>query len=418
MQLDEIFQAFDSKTRQDFQTWMQGAAAALDRRGVDLSTAIASLDSFAREADSALRILDSQDLAVSDLVSRGGEVFDALSERQGELSGLIENTQAVFSTTADRNADLQALFQVLPTFLRESRETLTRLDDFATDADPVITQLRPSARELGPTLTATGRLAAELEVFFGGLRGAIDAAPSGFGALRGLLDDQLPPLLDRLPSFLDELTPIVTVLRKYRREITAFLANVAAATNATNDEGAGVRNYLRTIAPFSPEILASYAQRLSSVRPNPYFGRRGLRPGRGTEVVRDAAVHLGDQRDPRSRRRLEPGLQRAYRGRRRRRAGPARPDAAVRVRRPDGVVCDPAARLRAGAAPAVDRRGVRGVHPVPARALIALSGSGYRLIRVRGREVTRAPQPSLSARVHKRARRNGESVCDARLEED
>src|SRR5215207_1019636 len=80
VQLDEIFQAFDERTRADFRTWMQGAAAALRGRGVDLSTAIASLDSFAREADSALRLLDSQALAVRGLVDQGGEVFEALSE--------------------------------------------------------------------------------------------------------------------------------------------------------------------------------------------------------------------------------------------------------------------------------------------------------------------------------------------------
>ena len=56
---------------------MQGAAGALDRRGQDLSTAIASLDGFAREADTALRLLDSQQEAVSGLVNRGGEVFSA-----------------------------------------------------------------------------------------------------------------------------------------------------------------------------------------------------------------------------------------------------------------------------------------------------------------------------------------------------
>jgi phospholipid/cholesterol/gamma-HCH transport system substrate-binding protein len=271
VQLDEIFRTFDTKTREAFQQWMQGAAGALNRRGVDLSTAIASLDSFAREADTALRLLDSQQEAVSGLVNRGGEVFSALSERTGQLSSLIRNTQAVFSTTARRNEDLKALFTVLPTFLRESRETLTRLDEFAVDANPVITQLRPSARELGPTLTATADLAAQLEPFFTGLNRAIDEAPSGFGALRGLLDDDLPPLLGRLPSFLDELTPILTVIRQYRHEVTAFLGNVAASTNATNDEGNGVRNYLRTIPPFSPQILAAYPRRLSNDRTNPYF---------------------------------------------------------------------------------------------------------------------------------------------------
>ncbi|MFL5870922.1 MAG: MlaD family protein [Solirubrobacterales bacterium] len=281
VQLDEIFRTFSPKTRAAFMDWMQGAAGALDRRGQDLSVAIASLDGFAREADTALRILSSQQLAVRGLVDRGGEVFQALSERQGELASLIQNTQAVFSTTARRNADLKALFTVLPTFLRESRSTLTRLDEFATDANPVVTQLRPSARELGPTLSATANLARELNVFFPGLRGAIDAAPSGFGALRGLLDDQLPPLLDRLTPFLDELTPIITVIRQYRHEVTAFLANVAAATNASNDEGTGARNYLRTIPPFSPEILAAYPRRLSSDRTNPYVAPGQYDPAKG-----------------------------------------------------------------------------------------------------------------------------------------
>ena len=140
-------------------------------------------------------------------------MFGALSERQGQLSGLIRNTATVFETTAQRNADLQQLFTVLPTFLRESRTTLTRLDQFAATSDPVVTKLRPAVRELTPTLQATARLAPELRGLFIGLRPVIDRAPSGFAAIRRLLDVDLPPILDRLDPFLDELTPLLTVLR-------------------------------------------------------------------------------------------------------------------------------------------------------------------------------------------------------------
>lgn len=281
VQLDEIFRTFDSRTRAAFRTWMQGAAASLEGRGKDLSIAIASLDSFAEEADQALRILDSQEAAVTELVSGGADVFGALSERQGQLSGLIRNSQAVFSTTAQRNDSLQQFFTVLPTFLRESRLTLTRLDEFAADADPVITQLRPSARELGPTLDATADLSAELLGLWPGLRDAINAAPKGFAALRRLLDDDLPPLLTRIGPFMDEFTPILTGLRQYRREVTAFLGNAMASLNATNDEGSGVRNYIRTLTPFSPEMVAAYSDRLSSSRSNPY-----IKPGAYDNVVK------------------------------------------------------------------------------------------------------------------------------------
>ena len=65
VQLDEIFRTFDAPTRAAFESWMQGQAAALRGRGDDLSVTIASLDPFAREADRALRLLDSQEQAVS-----------------------------------------------------------------------------------------------------------------------------------------------------------------------------------------------------------------------------------------------------------------------------------------------------------------------------------------------------------------
>ena len=60
VQLDEIFRTFDARTRAAFSQWMQGAAGALRGRGEDLGIALSSLDSFAAEADTALRILDSQ----------------------------------------------------------------------------------------------------------------------------------------------------------------------------------------------------------------------------------------------------------------------------------------------------------------------------------------------------------------------
>jgi virulence factor Mce-like protein len=275
VQLDEVFRTFDSRTRAAFQTWMQGAAGALRGRGDDLSVALASLDGFAAEADRVLRVLDSQRLALRGLVRDGGEVFGALSERRGQLSGLIRNAATVFETTARRNADLRRAFTVLPTFLRESRTTLARLDRFAADTDPLITQLRPAARELTPTLTAAGELAGELGGFFPGLRDVVDRAPKGLGALRDLLDDDLPPVLERLDPFLTELTPILIGLGDYRREVAAFLANTAAATNAVNDEGLGPRAYLRTTAPLGPEIFNAWPSRPSSNRTNPYVAPGG-----------------------------------------------------------------------------------------------------------------------------------------------
>jgi virulence factor Mce-like protein len=271
VQLDEIFRAFDPETRAAFQAWMQGQAAALRGRGADLSLAIASLDPFAREADRALRLLDSQSEAVSGLVRSGGEVFGALSERPGQLRGLITNANAVFETTARRNEDLATAFEIFPTFLRESRATLARLERFAVDSDPVVQALQPTARELAPTVTALGRLSEQLDPFFSGLRGTIDAAPKGTRALRRLLGDDLPPLLERFDPFLAQLNPVLEVIRIYRHEVTGLLANVAASTNGLLNSTIGPENYLRTLVMQTPEAVTTFPERLQINRTNPYL---------------------------------------------------------------------------------------------------------------------------------------------------
>ena len=78
VQLDEIFRTFDERTRAAFQTWMQQAALAFKGRGDDLSAAIANLEPFAEDANRVLRVLDTQDRALSQVVRNTGEVFDAL----------------------------------------------------------------------------------------------------------------------------------------------------------------------------------------------------------------------------------------------------------------------------------------------------------------------------------------------------
>jgi virulence factor Mce-like protein len=273
VQLDEIFRTFDEPTRAAFQAWMQGQAEAFRGRGDDFNVAIASLDGFAREADRALRVLDSESQAVSGFFRNSGEVFDALSERPGQLRGLIENSEIVFETTARRNEDLASAFTIFPTFLRESRETLARLEQFSIDSDPVVVALRPTAQELTPTFESLGRLSPRLESFFRGLRGTIDAAPRGSEAFQRLLGDDLPPLLGRFDPFLAELNPLLEGLRLYRHEVTAFLGNVAAATNGSVDtapNGVPIR-HLRTEAPLSPEAVTTYPQRLRINRTNPYM---------------------------------------------------------------------------------------------------------------------------------------------------
>ncbi len=260
VQLDEIVRAFDAPTRAAFQTWMQQAAIATAGRGADLSAAIANLEPFAEQTNKLLRVLDTQDEAVSRFVKNTGVVFGALSERQGQLRGLVQNSATVFATTAQRNEDLRDAFRALPTFLDESRLTLRKLDEFSTLANPVITQLRPSGPLLSGTLRQIARVSPDLKGFFVGFRKLARRSKKGLPALQDLLNIDLPPLLTQLNPFLRQVTPIITAARLYDREITSFLGNVTGITQATTATAATdgqPAHYLRTLdAPLNPEVFS------------------------------------------------------------------------------------------------------------------------------------------------------------------
>jgi len=271
VELDEILRTFDPKTRAAFQDWIQTQAQALDGRGPDLSAALGNLAPFAQDTTKVLEILNSQKAAVRQVVRNTGTVFDALSERDGQLAGVITNSNKVFQTTAARDADLQAAFKALPTFEKESQTTLKRLSKFSANANPVVTDLRPAAKELSPTLVEISKIAPDLKAFFRSVDPLVKASKKGLPATTEFLD-QLHPLLANFDGPLKQLNPILDGASLYKNEITAFFANSSAATQATAaTQGSGEpAHYLRTSNPLNPEILAQYPKRLSTNRTNAY----------------------------------------------------------------------------------------------------------------------------------------------------
>lgn len=273
VQLDEIFRTFDPETRAAFQSWMQEAAIAIEGQGQNLSAALGEFEPTFTDLDKLFRVLDTQRVAVGQLFRNGATTFAALRGRQGELSSLIQSSNAVFRTTAQRDRDIEALFRAFPTFQDESRLTLNRLKAFAVNADPLMRQLVPAAEQLSPTLIAFAKLAPEAKGFFEGFSKVIGYAPTGFPALRKLFRDDFPPLLRAADPFLRNLNPLLTGLDLYKHEVTSFFANVAAATNGeltTVNEAGEKTHFLRTMGPLTPESLATYPNRLSSNRNSAY----------------------------------------------------------------------------------------------------------------------------------------------------
>jgi virulence factor Mce-like protein len=271
VQIDEIFEALDQRTRQAFRNWQQSMARALHNRGLDLNDALGNLGPFAEDATAVLQILDAQAGDVRRLVRNTSTTFAALTQNEQQLRNLITNTDQVFGATASRQAALAQSIKLLPGFLDESKATLAKLQTFATNTDPLVRDLQPVARDLRPTLRDVRALAPDLEHVFTNLDPLITASRRGLPALDQILRGA-KPLLAAIQPFLEQLNPVLQWLEFNQTNVADFISNGAAAVADTvptvtpQERG----HYLRQIPMNGPETIAMYPNRLSTNRGNAY----------------------------------------------------------------------------------------------------------------------------------------------------
>jgi phospholipid/cholesterol/gamma-HCH transport system substrate-binding protein len=271
--IDEIFNALDEETRGSFQRWMQNSAVAVQGRGLDLNDAFGNLGPFLDDASNVLAILERQKESLKGLVRDTGTVFDALSERDDALTGLITNSNETFDALASEEEALAEIFQVLPTFQRETRTTLNRLDAFQENTLPLVLDLQPVADDATPTLRSVRRLSPNLTRLFPDIDALIRASRRGFPALSRTLRE-LRPVMDSLNPFLAELNPVVDFLEYYKFHINDFLSNPPvgiSGTLAPEPNQPAARFSLRQLGYITQESLSFYPQRLSTNRGNGYL---------------------------------------------------------------------------------------------------------------------------------------------------
>ena len=273
-QIDEIFNALDPETRTAFQEWQQSAAVAVQGRSLDLNDSFGNIGPFVSDASDILSVLRTQKEPLRGLVRDTGEVFGAVSERDQELAGAITGSEATFGALADADEALAESFAILPTFQRESRLTLDRLDQFQADTRPLVQKLLPVANDISPTLDSVRRLSPILESLFLKLDPLIDASEDGLPALERFIGPTgLQPVLDELDPFLSNLNPALRYLAFYRKTAADFLTGPSAALSGSLEPLPGQpsgRHYLKQLAYNSSEALGVYPNRIAANRGNGY----------------------------------------------------------------------------------------------------------------------------------------------------
>jgi len=277
VQLDEIFQALDPKTRASFQGWQQELSRAIAGHSQDLNDALGTLPAFADDGTDLLTVLDGQKQQTQQLIRNTGVVFGALTADERKLHDLIVTAGQTFDATARRQDALARTFKIFPTFLDESKLTFQRVESFSQATDPLVQDLRPAMRDAVPTLRDVHALAPDLGKTFTDLDPLIDASKTGLPATTQTLEG-VRPMLAELQPFLEELNPVLQFLEYHQLDTADFISNGAAtlgdtvATSTPNEVG----HYLRQFGPIGPETVGMYANRPAASRGNAYLNPGAL----------------------------------------------------------------------------------------------------------------------------------------------
>jgi phospholipid/cholesterol/gamma-HCH transport system substrate-binding protein len=273
--LDDILAALEPRVRKSFQLWAQLQAAAYHTRGEQINYDFAEVPPFVEQGNKLLTILASQEGALSAFVRNTGVVFDALTERDDQFRGLIENGERSFHALAQSNKQFAEASRGLPAFEHNSEVALRQLDSLADAGGPLLEQSRAWERELTPLLRNVKAFTPDFNSLLTNLGPFASASKKGLPFVPSTLRHTVP-LLENVTPVLRNLDPLLQFASGYIPEVQSFFANLTAATQAHDknaDFGASgpIQHYLRGLISVGPEALAVYNQRIGTNRANPYF---------------------------------------------------------------------------------------------------------------------------------------------------
>jgi phospholipid/cholesterol/gamma-HCH transport system substrate-binding protein len=214
---DEILASLDADTRDYLTLLVDGAGQGLKGRGDDLREVFRRFEPTHRDLARVNGLVAQRHRNLSRLVHSLGDLND-------ELAALVSSSSAVFRSFASEQANVTRAVGDLPAALRQTTDTLARVERFAE-------VLRPAAVHLQPAVKALDRANHAVTPF------ATEATPIVRDEVRPFVRDARPVVRSaKRPA--SELAASTPDLRRSFKVLNDFLNEVAY--NPNGREGPGV----------------------------------------------------------------------------------------------------------------------------------------------------------------------------------
>jgi phospholipid/cholesterol/gamma-HCH transport system substrate-binding protein len=233
--LDQLFNTLDPKTRRSLQNVLKGFAAWYVGKGQELHGALKYFGPALETTSQVMRELSADQEVFNRFIVDASRFVTALSERSQDISGFVGNTNTVMSAIGDENAQLSRALEFLPGTLRSANTTFVRLRAALDQLDQLTNVTKPVVPKLQPFFARLNKLVRRSTPTFRDFGQLLNARGST-NDFTDLLNDL--PTLSRVASksskhsieALKKSQKVIEFVRPYAPDFTAWISKFAEAT--------------------------------------------------------------------------------------------------------------------------------------------------------------------------------------------
>ena len=244
--LDQLFDTIDPKTRKALQQVIQGSATQYEGKGQRANEALKYFNPTLSTTSRLVNELDSDQAALQDFITYTAKATTALAAKSGTVTDLVSNANTSSAAIASESESLDQALHALPQTLRQANTTFVNLRSTLDDLDPLVDASKPVAPKLAP--------------FFKQLRPLVTGAKPTIEDLQTLIsrpgaDNDLIDLLRKQPRLTQVATPA------FRHTIKGL------------QQGTPVLQFIR---PYAPDLIGwfrDFGQSTANYDANGHFAR-------------------------------------------------------------------------------------------------------------------------------------------------
>jgi phospholipid/cholesterol/gamma-HCH transport system substrate-binding protein len=148
--LDELFNTLDDKTRHSLQGFFKGQAKQFQNEGVQANVGFQYLNPALATSSRLFNELTRDTPVLERFLVDSSRLLSTVAARRDDLAALIGNLNTTFSALGNQQSALADSIQNLPPFMRRANTTFVNLRAALNDVDPLVNASKPVAKRLGP----------------------------------------------------------------------------------------------------------------------------------------------------------------------------------------------------------------------------------------------------------------------------